>query len=145
MLIRSMIFGMALTAFVAPATAQAPQATLLVAATPQDKAVIAGPVNELTITFNRDVDLVHLDVELPDESKVVLFDVFERGDAARKGKTFTLALPAPLATSGQYYLNYAVSVTNPGSTDAIAGFTGFEIEAPAEPADEPGPSGDSTP
>ncbi|MBN8485800.1 MAG: copper resistance protein CopC [Sphingomonadales bacterium] len=135
MTLRGIFLGLALVAAAAPLAAQAQQSAVLVAATPQNEAVVSGPVSNVTIIFSREVDLVHVDVELPDQSKLVLFDIFDREDPARKGKSFTLALPAPLTAGGQYYINYAVSVTNPGSTDAIAGFTGFEIEA--EPATEP--------
>lgn len=125
------IFLAAALAVVATPAFAANQPAKVIWSYPTHESTVAEPVKFVQLKFDQDVDFLSLDIEKPDSEKVVLYDAFTDPLPLPKGREFAVTLPAEVSTPGQYYLNYAASVTHADkTTDAIAGYTGFEIAEP---------------
>ena len=128
---RAVLAALAFT-FALPSAALAagdwpPAVTLSIA---DQSALPALPV-EVVLDSDVEVDLVSIDMTTPDDRRVMVFEI---KDDAPRGKRFAYPLPATETATGRYYLNYALSRTNPnGSSDAMSGYVTFWIgEKPAE-------------
>lgn len=98
---------------------------------PVHESTVAEPVRLVQVKFDQEVDFMSLDIEHPDGHKDQIYDAFTDPVPLPKGKEFAFTLPAAIGQAGQYYANWAASVTHADkSTDALAGFIGFIVETP---------------
>ena len=112
-----------------PATAQpAPE---LVFALPMKDGMETEPVSQIQLTFNTDVIVSHVDVETPDGTKLVLFDVVANNGEGQTGMVFSYDLPVPIVVPGQYFINYVAEVNrSDGTMDTVSAFSSFTILEP---------------
>jgi hypothetical protein len=115
--------------FAAPAAAQpAPE---LVFALPMKDGMETEPVSQIQLTFNTDVIVSSVDVETPDGTKLVLFDVVANNGEGQTGMVFSYDLPVPIVVPGQYFINYVAEVNrSDGTMDTLSGFSSFTILEP---------------
>lgn len=118
----------AVLAMCTPFAATAQPAPELFFAMPITDSVEIQPVSEIQLTFNTEVDLTHVDLETPDGTKLVLFDVVENNGEAKKNMIFKFELPVPAAAPGQYFINYVADVNRAdGTSDTISSHSAFKI------------------
>ena len=117
---------LALAAPLAPAAAQpAPQ---LVFALPVTDGMESEPVSNVQLTFNTNVTISHVDIETPDGTKLVLFDVMMNDGEGQTSMVFSFDLPAPIVAPGQYFINYTAEVNREdGTSDSVSAFSSFTI------------------
>ncbi|MAF62468.1 MULTISPECIES: copper resistance protein CopC [Sphingomonadales] len=115
--------------FAVPAAAQpAPE---LVFALPMKDGMETEPVSQVQLTFNTDVIVSHVDVETPDGTKLVLFDVVANNGEGQTGMVFSYDLPVPIVVPGQYFINYVAEVNrSDGTMDTVSAFSSFTILEP---------------
>lgn len=112
----------------APFAAKAQPAPELFFALPTTNSVATQPVSQVQLTFNTPVDLTHADLETPDGTKLVLFDVVANGGEAKTNMVFSFDLPVPAAAPGQYFINYTAEVNRPdGTSETVSANSPFTI------------------
>jgi hypothetical protein len=127
------IFAAAMLACALPLSvpAAAQPAPELVFALPMKDGMETGPVSQVQLTFNTDVIVSHVDVETPDGTKLVLFDVVANNGEGQAGMVFSYDLPVPIVVPGQYFINYVAEVNRAdGTMDTLSGFYSFTILEP---------------
>lgn len=127
----SRIFFAALLAAMAMPALAANPLPQLVWSFPDNESTVTEPVQFVQLKFDRPVDLVAVDLQSPDETRLPLYDAMTDPIPMKTDSEFAITLPAAVSAPGQYYVNYAISVTHAANrTDAVAGFAGFVIEDP---------------
>ncbi len=120
-----LVFGAAALA-ASPAIAATP-AKLFVGSSPEKEAVLTGPVDSLTLTFAKPVEMRSITITLPDEREQ---DVVAVNYATRvkhsKAKQFAYAVSPPLTAPGRYAISYLI--VGPG-VPSLNGWIYFDIEA----------------
>lgn len=112
----------------APFAAFAQPAPELFFALPTTDSVEIQPVSQVQLTFNTEVDLMHVDLETPDGTKLVLFDVVANNGEPKKSMVFSFDLPVPAAAPGQYFINYVADVNRAdGTSDTLSAYSAFKI------------------
>ena len=111
----------------APALAQpAPE---LVFAFPVTDGMESEPVSNVQLTFNTSVTISHVDIETPDGTKLVLFDVMANDGEGQTSMVFSFDLPVPIVAPGQYFINYVAEVNREdGTLDTVSAYSSFVIE-----------------
>lgn len=109
-----------------PALAQpAPE---LVFAFPVTDGMESEPVSKVQLTFNTNVTISHVDIETPDGTKLVLFDVMMNDGEGQTSMVFSFDLPAPIVAPGQYFINYTAEVNREdGTNDSVSAYSSFTI------------------
>ncbi len=117
---------LSLAAPLAPAAAQpAPE---LVFAFPVTDGMESEPVSNVQLTFNTNVTISHVDIETPDGTKLVLFDVMMNDGEGQTSMVFSFDLPAPIVAPGQYFINYTAEVNREdGTSDSVSAYSSFTI------------------
>jgi len=86
------------------------------------------PVSQIQLTFNTNVTISHVDIEMQDGPKFVVFDVMENNGEGQTSMVFSYDLPVPVAAPGQYFINYVAEVNRPdGTMDTLSGYSSFVI------------------
>lgn len=108
--------------------AQAQPAPELVFALPMKDGMESEPVLQVQLTFNTNVTISHVDIETPDGTKLVLFDVMMNDGKGETSMVFSYDLPAPIVAPGQYFINYAAEVNRAdGTLDTVSAYSSFTI------------------
>lgn len=111
-----------------PPIAAAQPAPELVFALPMKDGMESEPVSQVQLTFNTDVTISHVDVETPDGTKLVLFDVMANDGEGQTSMVFSFDLPAPIVVPGQYFINYVAEVNRAdGTLDTVSAYSSFTI------------------
>jgi hypothetical protein len=111
-----------------PPIAAAQPAPELVFALPMKDGMESEPVSQVQLTFNTDVTISHVDVETPDGTKLVLFDVMANDGEGQTSMVFSFDLPAPIVMPGQYFINYVAEVNRAdGTLDTVSAYSSFTI------------------
>lgn len=111
-----------------PPIAAAQPAPELVFALPMKDGMESEPVSQIQLTFNTDVTISHVDVETPDGTKLVLFDVMANDGEGQTSMVFSFDLPAPIVVPGQYFINYVAEVNRAdGTLDTVSAYSSFTI------------------
>lgn len=111
-----------------PPIAAAQPAPELVFALPMKDGMESEPVSQVQLTFNTDVTISHVDVETPDGTKLVLFDVMANNGEGQTSMVFSFDLPAPIVVPGQYFINYVAEVNRAdGTLDTVSAYSSFTI------------------
>ncbi len=120
---------LSLAAPLSPAAAQpAPE---LVFALPVKDGMETEPVSNVQLTFNTEVTISHVDIETPDGTKLVLFDVMANDGEGQTSMVFSFDLPVPIVVPGQYFINYVAEVNREdGTSDSVSAFSSFTILEP---------------
>lgn len=125
-----------------PAAAQDYAMPVLTKTEPAETSEVVGPVNEVVLEFDGEVDLVEVKLLTPDQREIKLYAA-DGSDADKKGVWFALPLPEPATMPGTWLIDYSVSKSFPdGKASATSAYSGFTIIDPAagKPQAEEGPA-----
>lgn len=127
---RFLIAAAAIAALAAPlGPAMAQPAPELVFSFPIKDGIETEPVVQVQLTFNTNVTVSHVDIEIPGGDKVVLFDVVANGGEGQTSMVFSYDLEEPLTAPGQYFINYVAEVNREdGTMDTVSAYSSFVIE-----------------
>lgn len=114
-------------ALLASPAAAAPPAKLFIGSSPEKDAVLTGPVDALTLTFAKPVEMHSLTITLPDgrEQDVVAVNYASKVKHS-KAKQFAYTLNPPLTAPGRYAVSYLIVGPRVSS---LNGWITFDIEA----------------
>lgn len=123
-MIKQVFFAAAL---LASPTAAAPSAKLFIGSNPEKDAVLTGPVDALTLTFAKSVEMRSLTITLPDgrEQDVVAVNYASKVKHS-KAKQFAYPLRPQLTTPGRYAVSYLIVGPR---VPSLNGLITFDIEA----------------
>lgn len=108
-----------------PAIAAPSPVNLFAESSPHKGDARTKPLDSITLTFAKPVEIVSVSIILPDESEQsVVAAIYAPGAKNAKGKSFAFSLSPPLSTSGSYKISYLVTARGVRS---LNGFIDFEI------------------
>ncbi|GAA0630970.1 hypothetical protein GCM10009424_00070 [Sphingomonas ursincola] len=86
------------------------------------------PVSQIQLTFSTEVTISHVDIEMQDGPKFVVFDVMENNGGGQTSMVSSYDLPVPVAAPGQHFINYVAEVNRTdGTMDTVSGYSSFVI------------------